>query len=342
MSASTPLVSVIMPAYNVEKYVADSIQSILNQTYQNWELLVINDGSTDKTESIIAGFAGADSRIKHINNKKNEGLIYTRNRGLALAQGKYIANLDSDDLALPHRIAVQSGFMENNPDYVLQGAAAELIDSNGLKTGIEKRNIPDIQLHSLLLFSNYFINSSVIITAKLAKQIRYSPDIPLAEDYYLFAELSKHGKIGNDRSINVKYRIHEQNISKEKSEEMNVAKLKIQEALLRQLRIIPKPDELALHFKLVKEAGVLSKPELKETEAWLLKIKAANETALLYTPQLLNHWCAFFYKRACLKTGLGVTAYRHFKKSALSKSLDSGLKSNLTFFVKSILNKKIN
>ena len=131
MSANNPLVSVIMPAYNAEKHLGEAIESIQNQTYHNWELLIINDGSTDSTGEIIEEYAKQDERINYIINQKNEGLITTRNKGLLEAKGQYIANLDSDDIAYPERLSIQVNYMNSNPNVVLLGSASEIIDSVG-------------------------------------------------------------------------------------------------------------------------------------------------------------------------------------------------------------------
>ena len=99
-----PKVSVLMPAYNSEKYIAEAIESILNQTFSDFEFIIINDGSTDKTAEIVNGYARADKRIKFINNKKNQGLIAVLNQGLDLCRGEYIARMDSDDIAINDRL----------------------------------------------------------------------------------------------------------------------------------------------------------------------------------------------------------------------------------------------
>jgi len=111
------LVTVLMPVYNGEKYLNEAIDSILNQTYTNFEFLIINDGSTDRSVEIIKGYN--DSRIKLIHNKKNMGLVYTLNRGLALALGKYIVRMDADDISLPNRFKLQLDFMEINTEVAL-------------------------------------------------------------------------------------------------------------------------------------------------------------------------------------------------------------------------------
>jgi glycosyltransferase involved in cell wall biosynthesis len=128
--ANNPKVSVLMPIHNNEIYLREAVESILAQTYPHFELIVIDDGSTDNTFAIAQQIAQQDNRIFLYKNEKKEGLPYTRNRLLALATGEYIANLDSDDVALPHRLSRQVEFLENNPDVDVCGSFVYKIYAN--------------------------------------------------------------------------------------------------------------------------------------------------------------------------------------------------------------------
>lgn len=124
--------SVIMPVYNYEAFVAESIQSVLNQTYTNFELIVINDGSTDKTESEILEYANKDSRIVYLNNKINRGVSYARNRGIEKAQGEFIAFLDGDDLWFPEKTAKQIQILSAHAKKTMINCAGFYIDERGI------------------------------------------------------------------------------------------------------------------------------------------------------------------------------------------------------------------
>ena len=119
-----PKLSVIMPAYNAEKYIGEAIESILNQTFTDFEFIIIDDGSSDHTADIIKGFH--DERIRFIQNEKNSGVANTLNKGLELSQGEYIARMDADDISLPARFEKQVAFMEANPDVAVVGCGIEL------------------------------------------------------------------------------------------------------------------------------------------------------------------------------------------------------------------------
>src|SRR5690554_1467307 len=126
---NNPKITVFMAAYNAEAFIAEAISSILNQSFEDFELLVVNDGSIDKTVDVVHSFA--DPRIRLIHNEKNNGLVYTRNSALDEARGEYIAVLDSDDIAVPERLQLQYDYMIQYPKIALCGGHAALIDAQG-------------------------------------------------------------------------------------------------------------------------------------------------------------------------------------------------------------------
>ncbi len=128
------LVSIIMPSYNTGVYIAETIESVLSQTYQNWELLIVDDCSTDETDEIVKGFL-SDERIQYLKNEENSGAAFSRNIALRAAKGKWIAFLDSDDLWMPEKLEKQIKFMKNN-GYSFSYTNYEEIDANGAKRGI--------------------------------------------------------------------------------------------------------------------------------------------------------------------------------------------------------------
>ncbi len=340
MNSEAPLVCVIMPAYNAEKYIAESISSVVHQSYQNWELIVINDGSTDQTLQIVEEFLQKDKRIRLANHETNKGLILARNKGLECAKGKYIANLDSDDIAMPSRLEKQVQFLEEHKSYVLLGTACEIINSNGERQQLIRRNIPNEQIKTLLLFSNYFINSSVMMKADLAKEIGYVDDVPLSEDYQLFVALSNKGDLGNLDIPLVKYREHGSNISKEKEAELAKEYSEIQLRQIQKLGLSPSEQEMKLHSSLVEGNTSALGFDLAEVEVWLLKLIKANQGEKVYEDNLLKYFSAFFYRRACENSKLGIKSIATYRKSTLAKYNKGDIKGNSIFFVKSLL--KIN
>ena len=156
-----PLVSINMPVFNGAKYIKESIQSVLNQTFSNFELIVVDDGSTDESAEIVRSFS--DKRIRFIENETNKGIAFTRNFAAENSLGKYIAIFDCDDIMLPEKLQKQVDFLEQNPDFAMVGSSIEMIDkdSNFIKKHIYK--LPPKLLKTQLFFDNYFAQSSMLI-----------------------------------------------------------------------------------------------------------------------------------------------------------------------------------
>ena len=226
-----PLVSVIMSVYNGEKYLVQAIDSILNQTYQNFEFIIIDDCSTDNSSHILQEYAQKDSRIKIIKKEVNQGLkgfIKNLNLGISLAKGKYIARMDADDISLPERFQKQVDFLENNPEITLVGAQLNLINEQNKITGeaiaalqhrdIVKRITSQIQLfHPVIMF-------------RKDQNIQYREKFLYCEDYDLYLNLITQGKkLANINEKLLHYRILESSISR-KGDNF-VKKLMVEKAL---------------------------------------------------------------------------------------------------------------
>jgi glycosyltransferase involved in cell wall biosynthesis len=229
-----PLISVLMPAYNAEKYIGEAIESVLNQTFTDFELLIINDGSTDKTEEIIRSFN--DKRIRYIKNETNLKLIATLNKGIDLAQGRYIARIDADDMCMPKRFEEQVDFLEKHPNYALCGSWAYLMNSKSEKTGrikfIDNHNLLQISL----LFSCPIIHPSVMARTEIFKQFKYSHTALHIEDLDLWIRIVNAGfKIANIPHFLIKYRWHDANISVENEAFQTAKKFELLKPYIEEL-----------------------------------------------------------------------------------------------------------
>ncbi len=192
----TPKISVVMSVYNGEKYLKEAIQSILQQTYQDFEFIIINDCSTDKTNEIIKSFN--DPRIKVIDNQENIGLTKSLNKGVGVAKGQYIARMDADDVSLPHRFKTQIEFLEKNFQYALVGSSYYQINDTGKIRVYTKVLIGNLELHSGLLEQNWFVHGSVMIRKSAFISCNgYNEEFKYAQDYDLWLRLSEHFKIAN-------------------------------------------------------------------------------------------------------------------------------------------------
>ena len=208
-----PLVSVILPTYNRESYLTESIESVLAQTYTNFELLIVNDCSTDYTAELLDDFRKKDQRIRVIENEVNKGAPASRNIAVGLADGKYLAMMDSDDISLPKRFEKQMEFLEKQPQTYVLGSSAFVINPQG-KT-IDEWHLPTrdriIRWHSIFRNSRVFCNPSVMMRASIFDNVpKFNENNRPSDDSELWATIFPHKELGfaNLADKLVKYRSH--------------------------------------------------------------------------------------------------------------------------------------
>jgi glycosyltransferase involved in cell wall biosynthesis len=213
-------ISVVMPCYNAESFLAKSIDSVLNQSYKNFELIVVDDGSTDGSNSILKSYQQRDSRIVLL-TQENLGIVSALNRGLEFAVGKYCARMDADDISLPDRFLNQYRFLENNPDVYVLGGQGYVIDEDDDLICPLSVVTEHLEIDNDLL--NYFnrraiIHPSVMFrTDEVIKIGGYRENFIWAEDLDLFLRVSEVGKLANLDSVVIYYRKHGNSISDKKS-----------------------------------------------------------------------------------------------------------------------------
>lgn len=201
------LVSVLMSAYNAEKFVEYSIRSILDQTYGNWEFIIINDCSSDNTSQIIERFSNKDLRIKLIHNKENLGLTRSLNIGLTHAEGEFIARLDADDTSEPLRLEKQVNFLNTHLDTMIVGSGAHLIDPSGNKIGEMNVISRDSIIRRLMTHVNLFIHSSILIRREAIEDLRcYREKFRYTQDYDLILRLSDKYTLSNIPELLISWR----------------------------------------------------------------------------------------------------------------------------------------
>ena len=211
------LISVIMPVYNGAAYLKEAIDSILCQTYRNYEFIIINDGSTDKSAEVIRTYD--DSRIRYYEHE-NQGLAATLNRGIELSRGKYIARQDQDDVSFPRRLEKQLDFLETNPDYAIVGTWAEIWVGDKKTKRSHRHPSDNLTLQFDLLFTNPFVHSSMMLRRLVLKEIGpYTRDNARQppEDYELWSRIAKQYKIANIPEILQIYREIPKSMSRDKN-----------------------------------------------------------------------------------------------------------------------------
>ncbi|WP_299888584.1 glycosyltransferase family 2 protein [uncultured Lacinutrix sp.] len=212
--ANQPLITVLIPTYNCELYVKEAVQSILDQTYSNFECIIIDDCSTDKTIEILKSFN--DNRIKLIEKPKNSGYTNSLNYGLTIAKGKYIARMDGDDISLPTRFEKQVAIFETNPKLVVCGSIFQIIDSDQVIYNPESHQ----EITLAMLKDSAIGHPTAMLRASTLKEhnINYDVSKEPAEDYDLWVRLLEFGEFYNIQELLFLYRVHEGQVSITKKE----------------------------------------------------------------------------------------------------------------------------
>jgi glycosyltransferase involved in cell wall biosynthesis len=227
-----PLISVVMPVYNGAKHLVDSIESILNQTYENFELIIVNDGSIDESLQIIERYKNQDGRIVLI-SRENRGLVFSLNEAIRRSQGKYVARMDADDISLPSRLEEQLKFIsEKNVD--ICGTSVQLFD-NGKNFGVWRYPEGDCDIKFTLMFSSSFAHPSVMIKREVFDKVEYS-NYKHAEDYKLWVDMALlECKMSNLNKVLLKYRYHPEQASKINNSEQRARSIDISLYYLKEL-----------------------------------------------------------------------------------------------------------
>lgn len=271
METNAPLVSVVMPVFNGETYIRQTIDSILTQTYRNIEFIILNDGSGDLTEQIILDYT--DSRIRHVKHTKNMGLTHSLNNGISLSKGDYIARIDADDIADPRRIEQQVEFLLSHPDHGMCGTFYQVIDSMG--NIVEQVDLPstDMEAKTFLLFDNCFCHSSIMIKAPLIRELRYREEYQVCEDYDLWYRTSQRAKVSNIPVYATSYRIHAKKSSLAKKRFPNQQIGIINRNFLDIHHIPYSAEELEIHTNFLRLNCVYYESNgFAKLENWLLKL----------------------------------------------------------------------
>ncbi len=296
-------VSVIMPVYNAAGYVKESIDSILAQTLVDFELILINDCSTDLSKEILESYT--DPRIKILHNERNMGIVHTRNRGLEVANGEYIAILDSDDLAYPTRLQLQTEFLDSHPDYGICGSDYDVIDSTGKK--LIHISVPHSALdnNTILKFNINCIHSSMTIRSSILKNHRYRVGFDIIEDYELAFAVSRKWKIGNLNRTVTSYRVHGNNISIEKWGKMIGSRKTLDAEVLRDMEIPFSMEELDLHSNFINANYEYFKinDRRKTLLSWLEKYISLLVERKDINPVLIRKGFAFRWLILCIRNG---------------------------------------
>jgi len=283
MAGKKCMISVIMPVYNADKYLQESIESVLAQSYENYEFIIIDDGSTDRSMDIIKKFK--DSRIKCVSNEKNSGIVYTLNKGLSISNGEFIARIDADDICCIDRFETQVAFLIKKKDIGLCSGHVIKINAFGEEMGKVKFPISNEACNLKFLFGNPIAHPASMFRKNLALKVGgYTAGSEPAEDFDLWLKLSSITKIENIDKVLIYYRVHANNYSTIKKEKY-VNKLTTIFNKEGKLERLIKPEFLNYHFRIIIGTWneKTSYDELKKVYLWKKSLLKNNDNLKYFT-----------------------------------------------------------
>lgn len=282
---NNPKISVVLPVYNAVGFLKDCLESILNQTYQDFEFIIVDDHSTDGSYEILEQYAKRHKKIKLFRNKKNKGVSEAVKKAISLSRGEYIARMDADDISFPTRFEKQIDYLEKNKKTVALGGQCLTIDENNKITGT--KTFPN-SFEDIYKYIFHFIPvqqpTLMIARKRLPKNFTYYIDgMNTAEEVELIFKLFKYGKVENMDEILLLYRVHDKNTSMQNVKETFLL------TLLARIKAIfkyqYKPTKTGILYTFIQTIIVLTLPQ--KFIVFLYKI--IRNTPLTATPQKINY-----------------------------------------------------
>jgi glycosyltransferase involved in cell wall biosynthesis len=280
---NSPAISVLMSVHNGEMYLREAMDSILGQTFTDFEFVIINDASSDGTANIIRSYA--DSRIRLVENKRQKGLAASLNAGVAHCRCRYIARMDADDISLPQRLQKQFTYLEDHPEIGVLGSWHQLLDT---ETVYRPPSQPE-EVKISLLRAPSLSHPTVMLRKEVLQAFPYDEKLSSAQDYELWTRVARRFQMANLPEVLLYYRRHERQISSGKQAEQD----SIADAIrIRQVNDLIKDtvsskDE-SLHLALMKGKYRMSTEGLRQAEGWFQKIEEANRKEQYYDPETLK------------------------------------------------------
>jgi len=338
LEKNIPLVSVLMCVYNGDKYVEEAIESVLSQTYTNFEFIIINDGSTDNTALKLSLFD--DVRINHVSNETNKGLIASLNIGLLIAQGDYIARMDADDICYRERLAKQVDFFRLNPSVGVCGSNMSII---GADNKYEFSSSHDA-IKVAMLDNNPMAHSSVMFNNKLFKKynLQYDSLYKGAEDYELWSRAITTLTFANIPQALLQYRVHSEQVTQNNKNIVSTTTQKVKLNMIRQFEIYPTERQQVIHLFLFdyqyKEQRGLA--ILQETDEWLYQLYMANKKLSIIKPALFfAMWRTKTFVTAIAKYDLAI--WKILKKSYCFQYANVPLALKAKLYIKCLIKRRV-
>ena len=295
-----PSLSIIMPVYNSGQFLSSAVKSVLEQSFQDFELIVINDGSTDNSRQVIQSFN--DRRIVYLENERNSGIVFSRNKGLKKAKGSFIGMLDADDIAYRDKFEKQIRFLTENPDFGMVGSWVRFINMQGkrIRGGWKLKATPE-EIPAIMLFKNYFLQSAVLYRKECLDNFSFSEGFDILEDYLIWYHILKKHKAWNLPEYLVDYRIHGEGVTKKHRQDRIEKEKRVFKIMFKDMGIDTTSEDLDLQMIIRNGDPIRDKETLLSIEQWLLKIVTRNNKMELYNKVHLKHIVANRWLKVCSK-----------------------------------------
>lgn len=317
-------VSVLMPVYNGEAFVAQAIKSVLRQTFHDFELIVIDDGSTDKSVDIVSGFD--DSRIRLFQNQSNSGVAATLNRGLSLARGEYIARMDADDVCVKSRLAKQVEYLDTNSEVGIVGSWIRLFgDQLPL---VEKTPVDSDILAAYLIFDNPIFHPTVMLRQSLIESdgLSYNTTFNRTEDFELWIRAAEYTELGNIPIVLHKMRHHKQSVTSIALEDMTKQTCELLAGQLRTIGISPTKEEVLFHHRISRGKRLQTREKVELAEQWLRLLREKNRKCGIHTPKSFDVVLGMIWFRLCRNsTPLGWWIWEKYRQFDISNCYKPGI-----------------
>jgi glycosyltransferase involved in cell wall biosynthesis len=327
-----------MPVYNRAAFVGAAIESVLAQNFGDFELLIVDDGSTDDSMAVVGRYEDARIRVDH--NDRNRGIPFTRNRGLDLARGEYIALLDSDDRMAPRRLERQVGYLDRHPHIATLGGWVTKVDGKGRAVKSLVKPLHPDELKAWLLFRCCHANTSLMARAEALRDLRYDEDFAVSSDFELSVRLSEKYQAANMPRTLTLMREHAGRITNSSGDKVQNAKVRIAERQLMALNVSFDERDLAQHCRLMRVKGKewRDHPSLLDwAEGWLERLQQANANVAIYSQRALASVFGQVWFYSCLHASGTIgrrKALARFTGSPLRKGVSASLADNLAFALK--------
>lgn len=336
---NNPEISVIMSVYNSESYLKESVNSIINQTFSDFEFIIVDDSSTDSSLKILEQYALKDKRITLLKNIENSGLAVNLNKMISISKGKYIARMDADDISLPERLEKQHDFMENNPDIGVYGTQVIPFGSKAVK--MHSAPLSHEEILASILFTNPMMHPTIMFRKNIFTEtgIRYNESLRTSQDLDLWFSLIRKIRFGNSPEVLLKYRIEQSSSSFVKNYSGN-SREELLSGIVRKgiVKTFPELKDFDVNkLRLFNYEHAASEEILITIERFLKDFEKMNAEYKLFDPALLRYYISRQFFRYCTNsTSLGLKAYQFYISSKYSKDFNPGIALTAKFIIKSM------